>query len=123
MSDRYGLSEKTIDAIKGVFVRYAAVEQAILFGSRAKGNYKPGSDIDLVLRGSSLNQRTLNRIYTELDDLPIPYGLSLVLSDKITDPKWKLISVGLASSSTNAMRLRSARWKTARTSRARNLEK
>lgn len=89
MSGRYGLREKTIDAIREVFARHPTVEQAILFGSRAKGNYKPGSDIDLVLQGSSLNQRTLNRIYEELDDLPIPYSLSLVLSDKITDPEVK----------------------------------
>jgi uncharacterized protein len=87
MSGQHGLSEKTVNAIRGVFARHAAVEQAILFGSRAKGTYKPGSDIDLVLRGSSLNQRTLNRIYEELDDLPIPYGLSLVLSSKVTDPE------------------------------------
>lgn len=87
MSDRFGLSPKTIHAIGEVFSRHREIERAILFGSRAKGNYKPGSDIDLVLYGSGLGQRTLNLVYGELDDLPIPHGFSLVLDGKLTDPE------------------------------------
>jgi len=86
MSGPYGLSAKTIQAVRGVFMRHPEIEEAILFGSRAKGNHRTGSDIDLVLRGANLTQRTLNRIYGELDDLPIPYGFSLVLAAEVTDP-------------------------------------
>ena len=85
MSARFGLSEKTTERIRLVFSRYPEVERAVLFGSRAKGAYKPGSDIDLVLQGERLTPHTLNRLYEELDDLPIPYEFSLVLSSKITD--------------------------------------
>ena len=87
MNISVGLSEKTESSIRRVFARHPEVELAVLFGSRAKGNYKRGSDIDLSLLGHSLTQQTLNRIYDELDDLPIPYSFSLVLSTKITDPE------------------------------------
>ena len=85
MKARFGLSDKTIEAIRLILSRHPEVEQAVLFGSRAKGNFKPGSDIDLALLGNGLTQQVLNRLYEELDDLPIPYQFSLVLSDKIKD--------------------------------------
>ncbi|HEX4141190.1 MAG TPA: nucleotidyltransferase domain-containing protein [Candidatus Methylacidiphilales bacterium] len=87
MTANYGLSEKTSKTIRSVFSRHPEIERAMLFGSRAKGTHKPGSDIDLALLGPGLTQKTLNRLYTELDDLPIPYEFSLLLSDKITDPE------------------------------------
>lgn len=85
MKARYGLSPKTIDSIHLALTRHPEVEQAVLFGSRAKGNYKRGSDIDLVLLGDGVSQQTLNSLYQELDDLPIPYEFSLVPLAGITD--------------------------------------
>jgi predicted nucleotidyltransferase len=82
----YGLSEKTVETVRSVFLQHPEIDRAVLFGSRAKGTFKPGSDIDLALLGQGLTQKIVNRLYEELDDLPIPYGFSLVLSDKITDP-------------------------------------
>ena len=46
-----GLPAATIGAIQQVFHRYPGIRQAILYGSRAKGNFRPGSDIDLTLKG------------------------------------------------------------------------
>jgi predicted nucleotidyltransferase len=86
MNSKYGLSEKMIETIRSVFLQHSEIDRALLFGSRAKGTFKPGSDIDLALLGRNLTQKTVNHLYEELDDLPIPYGFSLVLSDKITDP-------------------------------------
>ncbi len=86
MNARFGLSEKTTERIRLVFSGHPEVERAILFGSRAKGTHKSGSDIDLALLGKSLTPKTLNRLYEELDELPIPYQFSLVLSSQITDP-------------------------------------
>jgi len=87
MSDPSGLSEKTIAAVRGVFACHPEIEEAILFGSRAKGTYRTGSDIDLALRGVGLDQRSINRIYGELDDLPIPYTFSLVVFDENLAPE------------------------------------
>jgi predicted nucleotidyltransferase len=49
----------------------------VLYGSRAKGNYRPGSDIDLTLLGESLNLTELQKIELELDDLMLPYKIDL----------------------------------------------
>ncbi len=85
MSERFGLSEKTISSVCSVLARHPEVEQAVLFGSRAKGNHKRASDIDLALKGPGLNLTVLNRLYSEMDDLPIPYEFSLVIYDNLDD--------------------------------------
>ena len=77
------LKEETIKKINAIFAEYPQVEEAILYGSRAKGNYKPGSDIDLTLRGSGLNLRVLNKITLALDDLLLPYIIDLSICYRI----------------------------------------
>jgi predicted nucleotidyltransferase len=73
----FGLKKETIEAIREVLAKYPEVEKAILYGSRAKGNYRPGSDIDLTLIGEKLNLSTLQKIENELDDLLLPYKIDL----------------------------------------------
>ena len=82
----YGLSKKTISAIQGVFAKYLQIEQAILYGSRAKGNYRNGSDIDLVLVGTELDLSQLFKIELELDELLLPYKIDLALLHQIKNP-------------------------------------
>ncbi|MEO7412546.1 MAG: nucleotidyltransferase domain-containing protein [Opitutaceae bacterium] len=82
----HGLSATTVDRIQGVLKRYPAVEKALLYGSRAKGNYRPGSDIDLTLCGTGLNFSQLTRINNELDDLLLPYQIDLSLMSFLTHP-------------------------------------
>lgn len=83
---RYGLPEATIQNICATLRRYPQVEQAILYGSRAKGNYKNGSDIDLTLRGSpGLTLHLLYKILDDLDDLLLPYTIDLSILDHIDD--------------------------------------
>lgn len=83
---RYGLKKATIYDIIKVFSRYSGIEKAVIYGSRAKGNYRNGSDIDLTLFGSALTYEQLNRIETELDDLLLPYSIDLSLFKHIDAP-------------------------------------
>jgi predicted nucleotidyltransferase len=85
LNPRHGLSEKTIAAIARVLERFPGVETALLFGSRAKGTHRHGSDIDLALVGPSLGWRTVGRIYDALDDLLLPHRFSLTVYDENTD--------------------------------------
>ena len=39
---KHGLPAATIEKIHAVLARFPHVERAVLYGSRAKGNYKPG---------------------------------------------------------------------------------
>jgi uncharacterized protein len=84
---KFGLSEATIEKIRAVLARYPQVETAVLYGSRAKGNYKPGSDIDLTLYGGEdLTLRILLRLMSEMDDLLLPYTIDLSIFHTIDDP-------------------------------------
>ena len=77
-----GLTQQTLKGILGVFTQYQEVEQAVLYGSRAKGNYRPGSDIDISLKGAALNMSLLFKIMEQLEllDLPdFPYEIDLSL--------------------------------------------
>ncbi len=74
---KYGLKEETIEKIQKVFSAFPQVDKVILYGSRAKGNYKNGSDIDLTFKGDSLNLSVLNTISLQLDDLYLPYTFDL----------------------------------------------
>jgi predicted nucleotidyltransferase len=69
----FGLSEETVKKIRKVFSSFTEVEEAVIYGSRAKGNYKPGSDIDFTLKGDKLTRNILSSINIKLDDLLLPY--------------------------------------------------
>jgi len=87
MTPRFGLKETTIQKICGVFAKYPMVEKAVLYGSRAKGNFKNGSDIDLTLfGGEDLTLEALCRIMDEIDDLLLPYTFDLSIFHQISDP-------------------------------------
>jgi len=82
----YGLKETTIQKIQAVLMGYPQIEKAILYGSRAKGNYKNGSDIDLTLCGGpDLTLRVLYKVMDALDDLWLPYTIDLSIWAHISD--------------------------------------
>ena len=83
---KYGLSDRTLQKIHGVLSHYPQVKKAILYGSRAAGTYRNGSDIDLTLCGDELTHSVLSRIDTELDDLLLPYTIDLSIFDQIDNP-------------------------------------
>lgn len=87
MNPDHGLPPGTLARITSVLARFPEVERAVLFGSRAKGNHKPGSDIDLALSGSHLDWCLVGRIYDALDDLLLPYTFSLIEHGATTDPE------------------------------------
>jgi uncharacterized protein len=73
----YGLSDSTIDLLKKVFDRYEQVSEVILYGSRAKGNYAEGSDIDLTIKGQELEFADLQNISKDIDDLLLPWMVDI----------------------------------------------
>lgn len=84
---KFGLSSFTIQQIRGVLHNYPQVEKATLYGSRAKGNYRNGSDIDLTLHGGSgLTLKVIYKILNDLDDLLLPYTIDLSIFDDIDNP-------------------------------------
>ncbi len=83
----HGVPQGAVDRITEVLSRFPDVEQAILFGSRAKATHRPGSDIDLALVGNDLDWRVVGKIYDAMDELLLPYRFSLMVYDRSTDPE------------------------------------
>lgn len=80
---RYGLNEEVISKINSVFASYPQIKKVILYGSKAKGNYKNGSDIDLALVADEIDFSLLHKIESQLDDLFIPYKIDLSIYNDI----------------------------------------
>ncbi|PIW59864.1 nucleotidyltransferase domain-containing protein [Shewanella sp. CG12_big_fil_rev_8_21_14_0_65_47_15] len=85
----FGLPESTLLKMQGVFARHPEIEQVILYGSRAKGNYRPGSDIDLTLLGPAADITVLRQVLLELDDLNTPYLMDVSLYHQIKSDELK----------------------------------
>lgn len=82
-TSRFGLSAETMAGICEVLARHPCVDQAVIYGSRAKGNFHSGSDIDLTLQGAGLHWREQASIMDELDDLLLPYQIDLSIFDQL----------------------------------------
>ena len=75
---KFGLEEKTIKDIIEILKRYKEVESVRIFGSRARGDYKKASDIDIALFGENLTFFINTKIFYEIDDLYLPYKIDLI---------------------------------------------
>ncbi|MBE7373003.1 nucleotidyltransferase domain-containing protein [Pseudomonas lopnurensis] len=85
--DNTGLPETDIQSIRNTFGKFPKISEAILYGSRAKGTFRPGSDIDLTLKGDELSHHDLLDIELALDDLLLPYKIDLSLHHQIDNPQ------------------------------------
>lgn len=85
IGEKYGLNFSTILAIVNSVEKYAPETEILLFGSRAKGNFSNGSDIDIALKGKKLNLNILLDIYIELDNYDLPYKFDFIIFDRIND--------------------------------------
>ena len=85
----FGLDDDDREAILSIFEAYPEIESVVLYGSRAKGNFKPGSDIDLVLTGTKLTDRILLDIRAELRDSNVPYVCDVIAECEVRDADLK----------------------------------
>jgi predicted nucleotidyltransferase len=86
--DSSGLTKDEINSIRAVFSRYQQVEGVLIYGSRATGNFKPASDIDLTLIGKDIDMSLQTKIEFDLDDLMLPYKFDISVYNRITNPKF-----------------------------------
>ncbi len=75
---KFGLSDTVIKELQDVFRRHANIEIVLIFGSRSKGNYRAGSDIDLAVIGKDIDYNLLLSILCEIDDLDLLYTVDLL---------------------------------------------
>ena len=87
---QYGLSERTLNTLDAIFRKYTGIRQVILYGSRAKGNYRNGSDIDMALKTDDTFAHThLLHISGDMDDSDMPYFVDVAIYDQISNPDLK----------------------------------
>ena len=75
---KFGLSDTVIKELQDVFRRHANIKKVLIFGSRSKGNYRAGSDIDLAVIGNDIDYNLLLSILCEIDDLELLYSVDLL---------------------------------------------
>lgn len=82
----YGIKPDVWHQILGALHSNAAIESVILFGSRAKGTARNGSDIDLCLKGKQLSHSDIIDLLVKLDELDLPWKIDLIGYERINEP-------------------------------------
>ncbi|MDR1783056.1 MAG: nucleotidyltransferase domain-containing protein [Dysgonamonadaceae bacterium] len=86
--NKYGLSERDSRVIYGIFNKYSEVRDVILFGSRAKGNFHSGSDIDFAVRGK-VPAKIMRRIKSDFEESSLPYNVDIVYMELLKNSALK----------------------------------
>jgi predicted nucleotidyltransferase len=86
----YGLSDRTLNTLNSIFRKYPGIRQVVLYGSRAKGKYRNGSDIDLSLKtGENFTFSDLLHIGNDFDDSDMPYFVDVSIYNRLSNPDLK----------------------------------
>jgi uncharacterized protein len=85
LMQEYGIPTEIWHDLIGTIRANSKVHSVILFGSRAKGNPKPGSDIDLAIQGNDLKTAELISLLVQIDALELPWKIDLVNFASIKD--------------------------------------
>lgn len=86
----FGLKKGELQKIRSILAEYPEIESAMIFGSRAMGNFKPGSDFDLALFGREISRKTVLSLYDRLNEVSnLPYHFDLVHYEEISDSAFK----------------------------------
>ncbi len=86
----YGLPERDIKMILEAVQKYEEIQKVLIFGSRAMGNYKKASDIDLALFGENISRKTILRLNDDLnEEYPIPYFFDILNYNEISNQELK----------------------------------
>jgi predicted nucleotidyltransferase len=80
----FGLDNKIIESVINILKKYEEVESARIFGSRARGDYRRASDIDIALFGDDLTYSINTKIFYDIDKLYLPYKIDLINFNSLT---------------------------------------
>ena len=83
---QFGLSDKTMETVRAILATCPELEKALVYGSRAMGNYRTGSDIDITLIGAQLNMDMLFKLVRLFDESNLPYMVDLSIMANINNP-------------------------------------
>ena len=84
MDTSHGLMDRDIQTLFGIFEKFQEVKNVYLYGSRAKGTYKSGSDIDLAIMNDDVSPKTIRTIKAEIQDSNLPYFVDITAFTTLT---------------------------------------
>jgi len=88
--NKFGIPEKILEIILSGLKQFSEIEKAVIFGSRATGNYKNGSDIDIAIFGTNVTFNTVARLHGILNEqAPIPYFVDIIDFNSINNEELK----------------------------------
>lgn len=86
-SNSFGLRPGILEQLNALFKSYKEIDTVVLYGSRAKGNYRPGSDIDITIKGEHFKDGLVGKLAEEIDDLLLPYSFDISSWTQIDNPE------------------------------------
>jgi len=88
MASDFGLKNEVLFAVTETFRSEPRILRTAIFGSRAKGDFKPYSDVDIALYGD-LNITDVENVIAELDELPLVYKFDVVAYGLVKNPEFR----------------------------------
>ena len=85
----FGLTDRDMQTLKDIFNNYPSVRTVFIFGSRASGTYKFGSDIDLAVMNEGVQETVIDRIKSDCDESSLPYAVDLINYSTLKHPELK----------------------------------
>jgi len=87
--NKFGLTHEEREIIHKIFRTYPEIKQVNIYGSRAKGNWKAGSDIDLVILDENIGSETLWKLKEAFEDSLLPYFVGLQRFSELPESDYK----------------------------------
>lgn len=80
---KFGIKDKYLDELPGIFRQLPCINRVVLYGSRPRGDYRHASDLDICLFGDSISDNDLSELLSKLYDSNIPYFFDVAVWNKI----------------------------------------
>jgi predicted nucleotidyltransferase len=85
----FGLSKNILLDFNRVFTDFPEIERVLIFGSRAKGTFKDGSDIDLAVFSPTMSEQHFTKLWNQLDALPLAFKIDVLHWNKLGNERLK----------------------------------
>lgn len=83
INPKFGLNETCMTILENIFKKYSLVNEVILYGSRAKGNYHDRSDVEMVICNSKIDRQILGNIILDINNSNFPYTIDISIFEKL----------------------------------------
>ena len=83
--NKFGLTERDMQTIKHIFSKYGEIKKVNLFGSRAKGSFKMGSDVDLAIMNLGVSEKTIAKLKSDFEESSLPYMIDCIDFSTLTN--------------------------------------